>query len=84
MSASSTEKANSPALSREIGGEAPFGFNEPVTSLEVGKDMLELADAILDRIVHNAHRIMLQGDSMRKQKAAPLLTGTQNGEINHP
>ncbi|WP_162458126.1 ATP-binding protein, partial [Mesorhizobium tianshanense] len=43
-----------------------------------------VADAILDRIVHNAHRIVLQGDSMRKQKAAPLLTGTENGEINHP
>ncbi|MES0132880.1 ATP-binding protein [Mesorhizobium sp. M0029] len=35
-----------------------------------------VADAILDRIVHNAHRVVLQGDSMRKQKAAPLLTGT--------
>ncbi|TIX60527.1 MAG: AAA family ATPase [Mesorhizobium sp.] len=43
-----------------------------------------VADAILDRIVHNAHRIVLQGDSMRKQKAAPLLTGAANGEINHP
>jgi DNA replication protein DnaC len=43
-----------------------------------------VADAILDRLVHNAHRIELQGDSMRKQKAAPLLTGGQNGEINHP
>ncbi|MER8970826.1 ATP-binding protein, partial [Mesorhizobium sp. M0808] len=43
-----------------------------------------VADAILDRIVHNAHRIVLQGDSMRKQKAAPLLTGAENGEINHP
>ncbi|MFD2055223.1 ATP-binding protein [Mesorhizobium calcicola] len=40
--------------------------------------------AILDRIVHNAHRITLQGDSMRKQKAPPLLTGGENGEINHP
>ncbi|MGK9339541.1 IS21-like element helper ATPase IstB [Sinorhizobium meliloti] len=27
-----------------------------------------VADAILDRIVHNAHRITLQGDSMRKQR----------------
>jgi DNA replication protein DnaC len=27
-----------------------------------------IADAILDRIIHNAHRIPLQGDSMRKQK----------------
>jgi len=29
-----------------------------------------LADAILDRIVHNAYRVTLTGDSMRKQKAA--------------
>lgn len=27
-----------------------------------------LADAILDRLIHNAHRIPLQGDSMRKQR----------------
>ena len=26
-----------------------------------------IADAILDRIVHNAHRIELKGESMRKQ-----------------
>lgn len=29
-----------------------------------------LADAILDRVVHNSHRIALSGDSMRKVKAA--------------
>jgi DNA replication protein DnaC len=28
-----------------------------------------LADAILDRIVHNAHKIVLDGDSMRKTKS---------------
>ena len=28
-----------------------------------------LADAILDRLVHNAHRIELQGESMRKLRA---------------
>ena len=27
-----------------------------------------IADAILDRIVHNSHRIELQGESMRKNK----------------
>lgn len=30
-----------------------------------------LADAILDRIVHNAHRLELQGESMRKKKPTP-------------
>lgn len=32
-----------------------------------------IADAILDRIVHNAHRIELKGESMRKQRS-PLQT----------
>jgi DNA replication protein DnaC len=43
-----------------------------------------LADAILDRIVHNAHRITLEGDSMRKRKVPTLLTGGEITEINHP
>jgi DNA replication protein DnaC len=33
-----------------------------------------LADAILDRLVHNAHKIALKGDSMRKKK----------GDLNDP
>ncbi|WP_280956516.1 ATP-binding protein [Ciceribacter ferrooxidans] len=41
-----------------------------------------IADAILDRIIHNAHRVALEGDSMRKPKARTLLTATQNDEIN--
>jgi DNA replication protein DnaC len=28
-----------------------------------------VADAILDRLVHNAHRLILKGDSMRKLAA---------------
>lgn len=31
-----------------------------------------LADAILDRLVHNAHKINLKGDSMRKRNAENL------------
>ena len=31
-----------------------------------------LADAILDRIVHNAYRIKLAGESLHKRRAAPL------------
>jgi DNA replication protein DnaC len=41
-----------------------------------------IADAILDRIVHNAHRIGLEGDSLRKRKSVSLLTDTQNHETN--
>lgn len=35
-----------------------------------------LADAILDRLVHNAYRITLKGESMRKRQARPLTTTT--------
>ena len=28
-----------------------------------------IGDAILDRIVHNAHRIQLRGESLRRKKA---------------
>ncbi len=38
-----------------------------------------IADAILDRIIHNAHRIELNGESMRKKSAT--LTSNQN-QIN--
>ena len=40
-----------------------------------------IADAILDRIVHNAHRITLEGDSLRKRKSRPL-TDAENSENN--
>lgn len=33
------------------------------------------ADAILDRLVHNAHRLALQGESMRKNK--PVLESAE-------
>jgi DNA replication protein DnaC len=35
-----------------------------------------LADAILDRLVHNAHRITLKGNSMRKLKPLTVSTAT--------
>jgi DNA replication protein DnaC len=38
----------------------------------VGQD--GLADAILDRLVHRAHRIELRGESMRKQQALSPVT----------
>ena len=38
-----------------------------------------LADAILDRLVHNAHRLPLTGESMRKRTAqARALDGARN------
>ena len=40
------------------------------------------ADAILDRIVHNAHRIELDGPSMRKIKADQNGLGTSHHNID--
>jgi DNA replication protein DnaC len=39
---------------------------------------LTIADAILDRLIHNAHKINLKGDSMRKIRSA--LTNKNNSE----
>lgn len=36
-----------------------------------------LADAILDRLVHNAHKLRLQGESLRKQRTAGGATGPE-------
>ena len=41
-----------------------------------------IADAILDRVIHNAHRITLKGESMRKTKARPDLTSSTSPENN--
>lgn len=42
----------------------------PVAKWHAYLDEPTLADAILDRIVHNAYKIELKGESMRKKKAA--------------
>lgn len=39
-----------------------------------------IADAILDRIIHNAHRIELKGDSMRRKIKRADLTPQTNTE----
>jgi len=41
-----------------------------------------IADAILDRVIHNAHQITLKGDSTRKAKTRPDLTPPTNPENN--
>ena len=40
-----------------------------------------LADAILDRIIHNAHRIELKGDSLRKPPRRPDEAAPRGGRI---
>lgn len=41
-----------------------------------------LADAILDRLIHNAHRIALKGDSMRKHLAKMADVTEQSGRLH--
>jgi DNA replication protein DnaC len=36
-----------------------------------------IADAVLDRLVHNAYRIELSGESMRKQRSVTAAETTQ-------
>jgi DNA replication protein DnaC len=45
----------------------------------IGKNTI--ADAILDRIVHQAHRIDLSGESMRKQKKQAYYLEKQTNKI---
>lgn len=46
----------------------------PVSEWHIVIDEPTIADAILDRIIHNAHRITLTGESMRKTMKPPALT----------
>jgi len=41
-----------------------------------------LADAILDRLIHNAYTITLKGESMRKRKTKDLTPGKPSGKKN--
>ena len=47
----------------------------PVDQWHTYIDEPTLADAILDRLVHNSHRVNLKGGSMRKHKRAESLAG---------
>ena len=41
----------------------------PIEHLHAAIGDATLADAILDRLVHNAHQLNLKGDSLRKKRA---------------
>ena len=43
-----------------------------------------LADAILDRLVHNAHHLEMKGESMRKIRAAGAAKGPETSEAIDP
>jgi DNA replication protein DnaC len=47
----------------------------PVNDWHAGIGDPNQADAICDRLLHNAHRIELEGPSIRRTKAAPEITG---------
>lgn len=46
----------------------------PVPEWHAAIGWLTLADAILDRVLHSAHRIELAGESMRKRSALAATT----------
>lgn len=48
----------------------------PVDQWHTYLDDPTLADAILDRLVHNSYRLVLKGDSMRKQKTSQPKTAS--------
>ena len=37
-----------------------------------------VADAILDRLVHNSYRVPLKGESMRKRRTVPTISGSSS------
>ena len=43
-----------------------------------------IAEAILDRIIHNAHRFELKGDSLRRKTNNAILTQTGDSETLNP
>ena len=47
-------------------------------------DDVTLADAILDRLIHNAHKIKLKGESMRKVMNSSLYTTADANFISIP
>ena len=51
----------------------------PVDTWHVWLDEPTLADAILDRIVHNSHRLKLNGPSLRAQKSVIPAPKTPDG-----
>ncbi len=49
----------------------------PVDQWHTHLDDPTLADAILDRLVHNSYRLVLKGESMRKQKTVESRTAAK-------
>jgi hypothetical protein len=54
--------------------DADHPENEVLIPRRITIGYATLAYAILDRVIHNAHRPQLSGDSLRKQKAPQIVT----------
>ena len=54
----------------------PIASKNPVQKRAEVIGELTIADAILDRVVHSAYQIHLQGDSQRKRNHPPSLGGS--------
>jgi hypothetical protein len=54
-----------------LAAPGPAFITKAVNGFPWGGDDPTLADGILDRLVHNAHRIEMRGDSMRKNRGKP-------------
>ena len=58
-------------LTTTANGILTLEFNRPERKNAItGAMYATMADALLDRLVHNAHKIRLKGESMRKLKNA--------------
>jgi len=62
-----SEKARDPSTPLR----GPWGTRLPVSRWHEQIADPTIADGILDRLVHNAHRIEMRGESMRKKRNPP-------------
>jgi len=67
--AASSAPPSKPSGLRSIRGATLITSQVPVDRWHDLMGDPTLADAILDRAVHNAHRIQLRGESLRRKKA---------------
>ena len=76
-SASCRSTRDNRSARRRISCRARGEKRRAIRGLHLGKLRLEptIADAVLDRIVHNAYRIDLKGESQRKRNKPPPLDG---------
>ena len=56
----------------------------PITKWHAAIANPTLADAILDRLIHNAHKLKLRGESMRKLMSTLDKEPSSNSEVNAP